>query len=101
MAATTVGSLELWASAKIIGRECATVNKEFLLCKKYEGSTSPTACLEKGDLSTACATGIVNHVKSKFPEEFKAFVKCLDKNDYRHSDCKKQEQALHDCWNNK
>jgi hypothetical protein len=52
----SVGSIELWAAAKIIGRECATVNKEFLLCKKYEGYNAPFACLQKGEVATSCAT---------------------------------------------
>jgi hypothetical protein len=54
----SVGSIELWAAAKIIGRECATVNKEFLLCKKYDGFNRPLACLSKGEAATACATGM-------------------------------------------
>mmetsp|Transcript_16974 Transcript_16974/g.37761 ORF Transcript_16974/g.37761 Transcript_16974/m.37761 type:complete len:104 (+) Transcript_16974:51-362(+) len=95
----SVGSIELWAAAKIIGRECATVNKEFLLCKKYEGYNAPFACLQKGEVATSCATQIVLNVQSKFPGEFSSLVKCLDHNDYRHADCKKQEKALHDCWN--
>eukprot|EP00601_Ochromonadales_sp_CCMP2298_P001778 CAMPEP_0173193290 /NCGR_PEP_ID=MMETSP1141-20130122/13880_1 /TAXON_ID=483371 /ORGANISM="non described non described, Strain CCMP2298" /LENGTH=99 /DNA_ID=CAMNT_0014117617 /DNA_START=11 /DNA_END=310 /DNA_ORIENTATION=+ len=92
-----VGSLELWAGAKIIGRECATLNKEFLLCKKFE--SGPTACLGKGDLSTSCASEIVTSVKTRFPQQFESLVKCLDHNDYRHADCRQQEKTLHACWN--
>lgn len=51
---SSIESIELWSAAKIIGRECATVNKEYLLCKKYEGK-NPTPCLEKSKLVTACA----------------------------------------------
>ncbi len=27
------------------------------------------------------------------------FKKCLDFNDYRYSDCRDSERALHDAWN--
>ena len=50
-------SIELWAASKVIGRECATVNKEFLLCKKHEG-TSLTACSKKGEIAQACASDV-------------------------------------------
>ena len=36
---------------------------------------------------------------AKFPTEYKNFQKCLDYNDYRFYDCRKEERALHDCWN--
>jgi hypothetical protein len=41
----------------------------------------------------------VNTLKTRYPAEFSAFVKCLDKNDYRNQDCKPLEYALRDCWN--
>ena len=34
----SIGSLDLFTSAKVIGRECATINKDFLLCKKELGN---------------------------------------------------------------
>ena len=36
-AGMSIDSIELWAAAKIIGRECATVNKTFFVCKKDKG----------------------------------------------------------------
>ena len=51
--ATDIPSMALWASGKIVGRECATVNKEFLLCKKAKGN-DPAACLSHGDMVNAC-----------------------------------------------
>ena len=40
-----------------------------------------------------------NELNAKFPTEYKAFQACLDYNDYRFYDCRKEEKALHDCWN--
>eukprot|EP01036_Dinobryon_divergens_P028505 gene28506-37458_t len=93
-----IGSLDLWTSAKVIGRECASVNKDFLLCKKELGD-DPFKCMAKGDLVTSCNTAIVNQLKSKYTVEFDSFKKCLDYNDYRYANCRVQEKALYDCWN--
>jgi hypothetical protein len=54
---TVVTSIELWASAKFIGRECATANKEYVMCKKEKGM-NPTACLELGDRAVDCANKV-------------------------------------------
>jgi hypothetical protein len=34
----SIESIELWAAAKIIGRECASINKAYFMCKKEKGS---------------------------------------------------------------
>jgi len=52
-----VSSLELWTSAKFIGRECSTVNKEYLICKKTEGA-NPKLCSQQADLVTTCADNV-------------------------------------------
>jgi len=41
----------------------------------------------------------VKTASTKFPTEYKALAKCLDYNDYRFSECKKEQKALYDCWN--
>ena len=48
-------SMELWASSKIIGRECARVNKDFYMCKKNNGP-EPQKCEVQGNSVTNCAT---------------------------------------------
>jgi len=48
-------SIELWASSKIIGRECARVNKDFYVCKKNNGP-EPQQCEALGNSVTNCAT---------------------------------------------
>jgi hypothetical protein len=40
-----VRSIELWAASKIIGRECATVNKNYAICKYVCVSLSALLCL--------------------------------------------------------
>jgi len=96
---TSITSLQLWASSKIIGRQCSTENKDYFLCKK--DNWDPRGCIDKADKATACTESIVNTLNASFPNEFAAFQKCLDYNDYRISDCKKTERALLDCWNTK
>lgn len=100
---SAVGSLDLWTSAKVIGRECSTVNKEYLLCKKAVGGanvyTDPSVCVDEAKLATSCATNIVSELKTKFAVEFDSFQKCLDYNDYTYEHCRVTEKALHDCWN--
>lgn len=41
----------------------------------------------------------VNTLKKKYPVEFNALAKCVDHNDYRFHDCKKEDEALRACWN--
>jgi hypothetical protein len=93
-----VSSIDLWTSAKFIGRECATVNKDYLLCKQ-QANDDPRPCLEQSALVTACTVKVVSELKSTYPKEFSALAKCLDYNDYRYVDCQKESQALRDCWN--
>ena len=48
-------SIELWAASKIVGRECARVNKDFYVCKKNNGP-EPQRCEAQGNSVTNCAT---------------------------------------------
>lgn len=89
---TPISSLDLWASSKIIGRECATPNKAYLMCKKED--ENPATCKALADDVRTCTTNVVNLLSSAHPNEFDAFKKCLDKNDYRYSDCRATEAAL-------
>jgi len=91
---------ELWAASKIIGRECATVNKEFFLCKKRAGD-EPAACESQSVLSSLCANKTIELLKKDFGAEFAPFASCLDKNDFRFGDCRKTQAALLDAWNTK
>lgn len=100
---SAIGSLDLWTSSKVIGRECSTVNKDYLLCKKNAGgsniNTDPEVCVDQSKLVSSCATNIVSELKTKFPVEFDSFKKCLDYNDYTYENCRVAEKALHECWN--
>lgn len=51
--ASTPTSLELWTASKVIGRECASVNKDFFLCKRERGD-KPSECAAQAELVTAC-----------------------------------------------
>lgn len=50
----TVSSVELWAASKFIARECATVNKDYLLCKKNDPNNL-FSCVNQEDIVTVCA----------------------------------------------
>ena len=69
---------ELWAASKFIGRECATANKDFFLCKKNAGD-APTACEASSVLASLCANRTIEALKTEFGSEYVAFQKCLDK----------------------
>ncbi|RYH24038.1 hypothetical protein EON65_17130 [archaeon] len=51
-----VPSIELWAAAKFVGRECATVNRNYLVCKK--ANSDPFACVDQEKLATSCAANV-------------------------------------------
>lgn len=93
-------SIELWAAAKVVGRECAAINKAFFVCKKEKGA-NPDACEAQATLSSICANRVVDISTELFPTEFKNFQSCLDKNDFRYNDCRKTEKAFLDGWNKK
>jgi hypothetical protein len=48
-------SSELVAASKIIGYECATINREYLECKKNKGN-NPAECKTQADFVTTCTT---------------------------------------------
>ncbi len=100
MSAAIPTSVELWAAAKVIGRECSAINKEFFICKKEKGA-NPDACAAQAALSSTCANKVVNILREEFPVEFKNFQTCLDKNDFRYNDCRNTEKAFLERWNAK
>ena len=93
-------SVELWSAAKVIGRECANVNKDFFTCKRDKGA-NPSACEAQSTLSSLCALKVVESSQKQFPNEFKAFQECLDKNDFRYNDCRETEKKFLNAWNKK
>jgi hypothetical protein len=51
--ASTPTSVELWTASKIVGRECATVGKEFFICKRDNGD-KPSECAAEAALVMSC-----------------------------------------------
>eukprot|EP01031_Cornospumella_fuschlensis_P033076 gene33075-40011_t len=92
-------SLELWAASKFIARECATINKDYFICKKKDPDNL-FSCLDQEYLVTTCAEETVAKLKSKHTKQFDDYVKCLNYNDYNYDKCRKLEDALRKCWNN-
>jgi hypothetical protein len=54
---SSISSVDLWAASKFIGRECATMNKNYILCKQT-AQNNPMTCAEQGDLATTCAINV-------------------------------------------
>jgi len=54
---SSIPSLELWASAKFIARECALPNLNFLTCKD-ENKGNPIPCVQLAELVTQCNTRV-------------------------------------------
>ena len=50
-------TVELLAASKFIGRECATINIDYLECKKQNG-INPRLCIDKADLAQSCAVNV-------------------------------------------
>lgn len=91
-------SMELWAASKIIGRECASESRAYIECRVANG-TNPVLCATPGDGIINCTMNVLKTVKTKFPEKFESFQKCLDQNDYRFEECRPTEKAFLDSWN--
>lgn len=60
-----LSSFELWGGAKFIGRECATENKNYIMCKIDKGE-HPDACMELGNMVAQCSERVYNIVFSYF-----------------------------------
>ena len=91
-------SIELMAASKFLGRECAHVNQAYVKCKA-EGGLDPTVCADMIPVVQSCTQNVISIMNKNFSKEFLAFQKCLDKNDYRFSDCRNTEKDLIDAWN--
>ena len=50
-------SLELWGASKIIGRECATINKNYFICKQEKGP-NPELCKSLAQQVISCASNV-------------------------------------------
>ena len=52
-----IDSIELWAAGKIVARECATINKDYMICKKEEGS-GVDVCAVQAAATLVCTTEV-------------------------------------------
>ena len=86
-------SAELYASAQILGTECATANMNFLKCKAE--AQHPRHCLEAGTAVTSCGDGLIARLKSTSGAEFEAFRACLADTNNAFDKCRAQKEALH------
>ena len=48
--------VELWASAKVIGRECATINKDWLKCRQKINGDAPGHCMPELEEVLKCTS---------------------------------------------
>lgn len=79
-----------------MGVECATANKMWYMCRK--DSRDPEKCLSQGAAATRCGMGVIEKLNTKCGEAFSAYRDCLS-NTYQDLDkCRKQQDALHECW---
>lgn len=94
-------SIELMAASKFIGRECSVVNAHYIACKanKTHDGQDPTVCAKHISKVQTCTQKVVAVMNSNFTKDYVDFQTCLDKNDYRFSDCRKTEKSLIDAWN--
>ena len=86
-------SAELYASAQILGTECAAANVAFLKCKAE--AQHPRHCLEAGTAVTSCGDGLISRLKATSGAEFEAFRACLADTNNAFDKCRAQKEALH------
>ena len=84
-------SAELYASAQILGTECADANMAFLKCKAE--AQHPRHCLEAGTAVTSCGDGLIARLKSTSGAEFEAFRACLADTNNAFDKCRAAENA--------
>lgn len=97
--APSTDSSALWGAAKLIGRECSTVNKNFYKCKKSD--RDPAACLEHGAAATECGLNVLRTLNASCAAPFAAYRKCLDSSVYnlnQFETCRTQQLALQKCY---
>ena len=49
--------LDLFSASKIMGRECASVNKAYFACK-YEKGKNPELCLKEAEAVMRCSESV-------------------------------------------
>jgi hypothetical protein len=50
-------SVDLWAAAKFIGRECSSINRALVQCKMEKGK-HPGVCINQASLAASCGKNV-------------------------------------------
>ncbi|XP_002741535.1 NADH dehydrogenase [ubiquinone] 1 alpha subcomplex subunit 8-like [Saccoglossus kowalevskii] len=90
-----VTSAVLKAAAHHYGRQCDIPNKQFMLCRHEE--QDPRKCLTEGRAVSQCMVDFLQTVKLHCNESFTQYWTCLDKNEQKFHECRKQQQKFDDC----
>lgn len=87
----------LMSAGPHLGKECESVNNEFMLCR-YERN-DPRACLDLGRKVTACTLNFFKKVKKNCLEEFNQYSNCVDKSSGRFAlrYCRTTQAVFDEC----
>ena len=88
-----------WAGAKIIGKECSTLNKMFFKCKSVD--KDPANCAGIGLMLLGCTNDTFGNIKKHCLSENSGYVKCLNDNHNggaQFQSCRKAQFALEECY---
>mmetsp|Transcript_15941 Transcript_15941/g.60760 ORF Transcript_15941/g.60760 Transcript_15941/m.60760 type:complete len:107 (-) Transcript_15941:170-490(-) len=86
----------LYAAAKFIALECATLNKKYYQCRKE--TRDPEHCLTQGADCTMCGLGVIEKLESQCAANFDAYKLCMYNTYTDLEKCRKQQRALEECW---
>ncbi|OQR98117.1 hypothetical protein ACHHYP_09207 [Achlya hypogyna] len=94
--APATDSTALTCAAPIFGKECAAVNKEFLVCKSKD--ENPRACLIPGEAVTTCVLKTLRALETHCGPSYTAYKNAMDKNWHELKLCRKEQAAMEACY---
>ncbi|XP_038206929.1 NADH dehydrogenase [ubiquinone] 1 alpha subcomplex subunit 8-like [Zerene cesonia] len=91
----------LMAAAPYLGKDCESINNEFMLCRLE--SRDPRVCVDLGKLVTSCTLQFFKKVKNNCKHEFNQYAHCIDKSsgDFSFSVCRKTQTVFDKCMDEK
>ncbi|KAE8352342.1 hypothetical protein BDV28DRAFT_135306 [Aspergillus coremiiformis] len=90
-------SAPLTSVAYFIGDRCKAFNDDFMKCRAESNGRGEIECLKEGRKVTRCAASVLKDVNTHCLKEFTAHWECLENNNHRLWECRKNEMLLNKC----
>ncbi|KAL4738004.1 hypothetical protein BDV11DRAFT_216317 [Aspergillus similis] len=90
-------SAPLTSAAYFIGDRCKAFNDDYMKCKEEANGRGEIECLREGRKVTRCAASVIKDINTHCLKQFNTHWECLENNNHRLWECRKQEMDLNKC----